>query len=420
MPVASVDIPGMTADMLETPVSGNTNSTCSSIPPHHMHEKLRTLLRPLVQEFALHSEEIDEILRYIEVRGYRHREQLGCGHDTHIQMENPLRDHQIHLRRLCVLLALGSFALMCTFELSTILLAHNSDNQWRSCSFAIGVLAIAISVFAAEQVQLQRGQRAMQRMAAKQSVESQSMAGHDTLDVCDPDRTSACMQYSGAVAIHGILIGGSTCWLILHASLQNEPQIWVGPATLYTLVSLAIVQYKIMKFKEQIMAHTAITGVACKVPGQSNLPKSKLAYTSETGIISKRCASKWKPLFKDPTFNGQILPACLPLNEAGNKDDEGMVITVTSQSLKHTLMPQDVHTQKSDANSNAGLSKLIDSLPKPANNMAFHREKKESKENSDKDDVELAEMKSLRAEDEKCSSCSGLSDVSAPASEPTD
>eukprot|EP00929_Paragymnodinium_shiwhaense_P079317 TRINITY_DN41288_c0_g1_i1.p1 TRINITY_DN41288_c0_g1~~TRINITY_DN41288_c0_g1_i1.p1 ORF type:complete len:433 (-),score=77.16 TRINITY_DN41288_c0_g1_i1:186-1484(-) len=269
--------------------------------------------------------------------------------------------------RLCGLLALGSWTLLCLVDLSAAWWSDLDAARLASNGVAVVALVLAsvasIAHHAANACASEESPRSGKAAAVLPSTDGQAD------DSGMPSGSEATVRW--AVAAQGALLAGSLTWFLLHAAGGRSRQAWFGVATLYTLTSLTVVQctlylrgadaargpqnpYMIDNLKvpggppgmtlgdvavdntdgvvvDQAPKTRAAQGLgfsesqklaggreAEKMPepgevGQVISPTSKIANArQQAGMITVPVAAhrasrgRWKPLFKDPTFRGTV------------------------------------------------------------------------------------------------------------------
>ena len=112
-------------------------------------------------------------------------------------------------------------------------------------------------------------------------------------------------------AIHGILVLATICWICIHSVNLQHQQVWRGILTLYSLLSLTLICFS--------QRRAVGRGLRDCPPGETwqFLRSSKV---EDEGRVSSRKASsrtsmqrcptcksgRWKPLFQDPSFGGEM------------------------------------------------------------------------------------------------------------------
>lgn len=269
-----------------------------------------------------------------------------------------------------VLLALGSWALLCVLDLSAARWSEQVEDseedyfRWLSHGVSLAVLAVAAIALLAAGLWPRMGSE-----TAKVATPCSGVVVHRLV----PVEAQRCF----ALALHGTLVACALGWVALQLVAGRQPQVWIGLSTLYTLVSLAVA-HRVMRpptspglgwvdgvvtsspmsgspnhkqkgdaledsfsdgadaspvvavktchsgytgssspfllGDECIGKHGGSSGSSPRVAGDG-LPDS---YSVRVNITSNARLDRWRPLFKDATFGGS-LPSRTPLG--GSRDD---------------------------------------------------------------------------------------------------
>lgn len=259
-------------------------------------------------------------------------------------------------------LALGSWLLLCSLDFAAVASSEISDtNEWASHGLGLSVLAAATLLLALGQW------GRLSRPVARKRDELPGMAlplpaaAHHEVSMLRKLRAKLS-QVPGccALLVHGTLVAGGACWLLLQASLGREPQVWMGATTLYTLAALAAVRYALRPaakgcclakvgggccgaeslpnvvvyawgqqsegeaVEKQAKQEAGAGGQSERLAGSWKLakapwfkrrtspmePEEELEAVSvvNTSSLRRSSSSRWKPLFKDPTFGAGEMP----------------------------------------------------------------------------------------------------------------
>jgi len=107
--------------------------------------------------------------------------------------------------------------------------------------------------------------------------------------------------------IHGTLVTATICWIAIHSAMLQHQQVWRGVITLYSLLSLSLLCYTP---RPQPTEAWDPTPVSLGILGHGLQQKGgKAAASPKSGprrVPGVQHLERWKPLFQDPTFCGEV------------------------------------------------------------------------------------------------------------------
>lgn len=266
---------------------------------------------------------------------------------------SPKRDAPMQLSKssflkhqLALYLSIGNWFLLCLLEVAPELATDDGpDVESRWWSFATGgsVLVGALLLLIASRI---HGSYALSANKLKVSphavvpVESSSLATMSEL-------RSLARTHCWHVAIHSSLVAGALVWLIVHTASQQSQQVWRGIGTLYSLLSLACLDFiwypetrlnaeepDIWAFGERRISsmdrQTSLLSTGSLEENRSGTSKQVSESSGKGGTASKsssrmamrqaarnntknfsnsqfgRKSTRWKSLFVDPSFGNTI------------------------------------------------------------------------------------------------------------------
>mmetsp|Transcript_68920 Transcript_68920/g.121830 ORF Transcript_68920/g.121830 Transcript_68920/m.121830 type:complete len:614 (-) Transcript_68920:220-2061(-) len=221
----------------------------------------------------------------------------------------------LHLPTTC--LALGSWSLLILLDLAAD--ATNGDDfpedRWMSFGTSLGVLAVAFLLLLMSRLQVLLGWRRRK----KRTVGLSSVVPMVQEDLQEEQGSEKGSELLWHLAIHGMLVVGALCWLLLNALQQDTEQVWRGLNTLYCLISLACIGAWPGSGSGGPMADIDEKVRLVQDEPSSPKPSKSLGSKSSFGQSSPSLAvednavppvplrrGRWKHLFKDPTFNGSV------------------------------------------------------------------------------------------------------------------
>lgn len=123
-------------------------------------------------------------------------------------------------------------------------------------------------------------------------------------------------------AIHGILVLATICWICIHSVNLQHQQVWRGILTLYSLLSLTLICFSQRKAVGRGLGDGAPMVFLRRSKGEDEGHRKPSTRTS----VQSKCPSckpeRWKPLFQDPSFGGEVSQGAKPLNSRSSKRNE--------------------------------------------------------------------------------------------------
>mmetsp|Transcript_63358 Transcript_63358/g.162998 ORF Transcript_63358/g.162998 Transcript_63358/m.162998 type:complete len:578 (-) Transcript_63358:181-1914(-) len=238
-----------------------------------------------------------------------------------------------HAETLFPLLSLGSWLLLSMLDLLDVWSVGGEPSEGRSLSAAIALLVFVMgcAAFLAMQLAVRWEGDQTRDMSVNILILPPAVPGEPAKPAWSPPRGLAPepwlrTQWFWARAGQLILTGGAVAWLLLHTVLEHTAQAVFGAATLYTLLSLVCVHLMLGKTYTVLEPQRPTEEEAAPCPQIQVLEMaSEGCNASNRGASYPVCpvsrgpspvasmqsmainTRRWRPLFKDPTFNGKLL-----------------------------------------------------------------------------------------------------------------
>lgn len=139
----------------------------------------------------------------------------------------------------------------------------------------------------------------------------------------DAEATSRCSIIFWHYAIHGILVLATICWICIHSVNLQHQQVWRGILTLYSLLSLTLICFSQRRAVGRGFGDGAPMVFLRRSKGEDEGQYQKPSTRSSEQSKSPNCKpERWKPLFQDPNFGGEVPQGTKPLNSRRSKRNE--------------------------------------------------------------------------------------------------
>ncbi|CAK9037896.1 unnamed protein product [Durusdinium trenchii] len=254
-----------------------------------------------------------------------------------VEGETPEKGFHLTLHTTVLLLSLGSWLLLFTVEIS----ANASDGEEVFHPDRVGALVTSCGFTAVTCLLLMLWCLGTPGRSSYTSV----LPGEE--GVPHPRQARGLLWH---YAIHGTLVLATICWICIHTVKLQHQQVWRGVLTLYSLLSLTLICFAQRQIGTQRgfngpavlfsglegTAPTTATGLA--TPGGRESQRKASSRTSEkTRSQCASCASqtsRWRPLFQDPSFGGEVAPGevVLPSQTRRSKRNEWRSFVFEEQS----------------------------------------------------------------------------------------
>jgi len=210
---------------------------------------------------------------------------------------------QLPCQVMCAFFAVGSWVILCILDLCVAWRSNAASAEgpiWESRGIALTVLVIACLVL----------------LTSCFCTWRRRVTDHGERLRTAP---SCFMFWATLCLLHGTLVGGGFCWLTLHAVRRRYWQVWVGIATLYALISLAVLHCKAATVDHRLCFASSSGSVATKCTNKLNVPAATAATTSQEEqkvdlptlpfkSSSNSSSQRWRPLFGNLTPSGPTKP----------------------------------------------------------------------------------------------------------------
>lgn len=295
----------------------------------------------------------------------------------------------LSVRNYSALLCLGSWLLLCILDVA----AANWDTGYSErvgiSSYCISFAVLVVSGLAFGGGHLHR--YFVQRQYAARRWKHQSVVPEDQQDESHPPEPSRFHMVLWSVSVHSTLLLGAVAWVINVVLTRQHPQaqVLLGLSTLYSIATLTALP---------LIINAATQSVLDGAPDREAEEPSRVLLQVRS-LSNLRTATRWKPLFKDPTFNGEIVK----LQKVGGRGSlvNSTVTQMASMMGSLRSMPTGrISERSSDANLPRSPSKIIASET-PAMSLSLT-----VKEPDSMGFKRLVSLRSQKSED------SALSDVS--------
>lgn len=142
----------------------------------------------------------------------------------------------------------------------------------------------------------------------------------------DGEGTSRCSIIFWHYAIHGILVLATICWICIHSVNLQHQQVWRGILTLYSLLSLTLICFSQRKAVGRGLGEAPMWGARDAFLRRSKGEDEGHRKPSTRTSVHSKCPNckpeRWKPLFQDPSFGGEVSQGTKPLNSRSSKRNE--------------------------------------------------------------------------------------------------